>query len=241
MNWKLFLDDLRHPNTSDYIVARTVMEAKILIRHKGFPTQISFDHDLGIDEKDRLLESGYDFAKWMVEADQCGDISIPLNFTFTVHSANPVGAKNIRSLLENYLKFKQHDTDLLGYTTAMLRQCHTGSRVMWVNTCLDAEEPTIRIRTDTEDTGTGMLKYSVLMSIAQEPTYLQRTDSDGKSLDTVSEAKAIDFIRNNLDLLLAFWDQKEIDEDDLKIELDQLNQTKGETTCTAILDLKKRK
>ena len=121
MHWKLYLDDLRHPPFSDYVVARTVTEAKVLIHHKGFPANISFDHDLGIDEKRRLLESGFDFAKWIVEADQSGDISIPIDFTFTVHSANPVGAKNIRALLENYLSHKQCDEELLGYTTATLR------------------------------------------------------------------------------------------------------------------------
>lgn len=106
MYWKLYLDDLRHPPSSDYVVARTVTEARILIHDKGFPVHISFDHDLGMDEKGRLLESGYDFAKWIVESDQNGDIFIPIDFTFTVHSANPVGARNIFSLLDNYLTFK---------------------------------------------------------------------------------------------------------------------------------------
>ena len=50
---------------------------------------ISFDHDLG--EK----KSGYDIAKYIVEE------HIPIG-AFAVHSANPVGAKNIRELLTHY-------------------------------------------------------------------------------------------------------------------------------------------
>lgn len=219
MDWKLYIDDLRHPPSSDYVVARTVTEAIILIHDKGFPVHISFDHDLGMNDKGYVLESGYDFAKWIVESDQSGDISIPIAFTFTVHSANPIGAKNIHSLLENYLSHKQRNEELLGYTTATLRHQHTGFRVIWVYTCLDSSIPMIRIRTDENDTGTGMLKHSVSMSIAQEPTYLQETDSNGKSLDALSEKKAMNFIRNNLNLLLAFWEQKAIDEDDLKNRL----------------------
>lgn len=50
---------------------------------------ISLDHDLG-EEK-----SGYDIAKYIVEE------QIPIG-AFAVHSANPVGAKNIRELLTHY-------------------------------------------------------------------------------------------------------------------------------------------
>lgn len=125
----------------------------------------------------------------------------------------------MKKLLENHLSHKQYDEELFGYTTATLRQQHTGSRVMWVYTHLDSTIPMICIRTDDSDTGTGMLKHSISISISQEPTYLQKTDSNGKSLDLISKEKAIDFIRNNLDLLLAFWEQNEIDEDDLKNRL----------------------
>ena len=109
MNWKLYLDDIRHPSVSDYVIAKNVEEAKTLILQKGFPTHISFDHDLGLDENGVLLETGYDFAKWIVEVDQSGEVIIAMNFTFTVHSANPIGVQNISSLLANYLGHKKHD------------------------------------------------------------------------------------------------------------------------------------
>ena len=190
MQYKLYLDDIRYPPAPDYILARNMEEAKGLIAKKGFPSHISFDHNLGIDTEGKLLKSGYDFAKWIVGADQSGEITIPQNFTFSIHSANPVGAQNISALLTNYLSYKQREEELLGYTTATLRQQYTRFRVIWVYTCFDSPIPMMRIRTNENDTGTGMLKHSVLMSIAQEPTYLQETDSDGKSLDAVSEKKS---------------------------------------------------
>ena len=71
--WKLYLDDLRSQPTVDYVIARNVQEAISLIESKGFPSHISFDHDLGIDEGGEVLESGYDVAKWIVSADQWKD------------------------------------------------------------------------------------------------------------------------------------------------------------------------
>lgn len=70
---------------------------------------ISFDHDLGMDNERKVLPSGYDFAKWLVEMDMNGIISIPKDFTFTVHSANPVGAENIRTYLCSYMEFKYNE------------------------------------------------------------------------------------------------------------------------------------
>jgi len=102
-SWKLYLDDIRHPSDSTYIVARTVEEAQQLIEQYGVPKHISFDHDLGVDDMDNLLPTGYDFAKWLVEMDMDGEIRLPDNFTFEVHSQNPVGRKNIKMYLDGYL------------------------------------------------------------------------------------------------------------------------------------------
>jgi hypothetical protein len=107
--WKLYIDDLRTPVDEDFIVIRSVEEAKRVILSSCMPIFISFDHDLGIDEDDKLLPSGYDFAKWLVESDIAGIIQFPSDFAFEVHSRNPVGAKNIKMLLEGYLKFKKHN------------------------------------------------------------------------------------------------------------------------------------
>lgn len=91
---KLYLDDLRSA-PEDFILVRNFEEFTQYILHHRMPGFISFDHDLG-EEK-----TGYDCAKWLVEI--CMNRKIPLP-EFTVHSQNPVGKKNIESLLRNFKK-----------------------------------------------------------------------------------------------------------------------------------------
>lgn len=101
--WKLYLDDLRTPVDNTFIVARNIREAQALIHKYGMPIFISFDHDLGMDEKTRKeLPSGYDFAKWLINEALDGRLFFPNDFQYKVHSQNPVGKKNIEMLLVGY-------------------------------------------------------------------------------------------------------------------------------------------
>ena len=109
MNWKLYLDDIRTPKDPTYVISRTINDAQNLVLTCGVPGFISFDHDLGMDNEGNLLPTGYDFAKWLVEMDMDGYIDIPRDFFFTVHSANPVGAKNIQVYLNQYLFIKEYN------------------------------------------------------------------------------------------------------------------------------------
>jgi len=104
--YKLFLDDIRIPNEGGWIIARDMNEAIAIVSEKGCPDVVSFDHDLGEDELGNIRPTGYDFAKYLVEQDMNSDI-IPDDFSFVVHSANPVGKVNITLLLNNYLNFKK--------------------------------------------------------------------------------------------------------------------------------------
>ena len=72
-----------------------IKEIKSLSQIPDCKIFISFDHDLGFGI------SGYDVAKWIVENE------IPIA-GFTVHSMNPVGAKNIIELLTHYGYTKMH-------------------------------------------------------------------------------------------------------------------------------------
>lgn len=100
MTYKLFLDDERHPVTpADWKIARTFEEACRLFEEYGAPSFISFDHDLG-DGK-----NGYEFAKWIVDSDQDRNF-LTENFSYYVHSQNPIGKANIEGLLDPYLKQK---------------------------------------------------------------------------------------------------------------------------------------
>src|ERR1044071_4353893 len=98
---KLFLDDLLDPpNGLSWWIARSYEEAVTLVQKHGFPEHVSFDHDLGDGP------TGMDFAHYMIEIDLDHGI-MPKNFTYTVHSANPIGEKNIEALLDGYIRWKE--------------------------------------------------------------------------------------------------------------------------------------
>lgn len=114
---KLFLDDIRFPpkkknfwaalkslffkENDNFVIARSVDEAVAIVTKNGFPDYISFDHDLGENSK-----TGHDFAKWLVNYDLDTGL-MPENFSYYIHSANPVGAENIKGLLDQYLEYKR--------------------------------------------------------------------------------------------------------------------------------------
>jgi hypothetical protein len=97
---KLFLDDERFPPAGPgwWIVRSTEDAIKYMVQN-GCPSFISFDHDLG----DGKL-TGADLSRWMVEQDLDSDGQfIPADFSYYVHSQNPVGAANITGWLDGYL------------------------------------------------------------------------------------------------------------------------------------------
>ncbi|MGE4382461.1 MAG: cyclic-phosphate processing receiver domain-containing protein [Arcobacter sp.] len=103
---KMYLDDIRTPINDYDVIVRSYNEAIEFVKNKGIPSFISFDHDLGCNEKGNVLKSGYDFAKWLVEMDIENIYKFPNDFSFEIHSANPIGKNNINSILNNYLIFK---------------------------------------------------------------------------------------------------------------------------------------
>jgi len=100
---RLFIDDLR-PIPLGFTIARSSEEAKTIVGEFGIPSFISFDHDLGGQDTSMV------FIKWMIEGILDGDLELPKNFGFAVHSANPVGKENIESLLNNFLtNYRKND------------------------------------------------------------------------------------------------------------------------------------
>ncbi len=121
-SWNLFLDDERKPRdvkwapsevynkyiTDEWEICTTKFSMiQVIFQHEKIaPSFISFDHDLGEYES-----TGYDAARWLVEMDMNEVIKIPDNFTFYVHSKNPVGKENIEKYLNNYLRLKNANDD----------------------------------------------------------------------------------------------------------------------------------
>jgi hypothetical protein len=126
----LWLDDLRNPFLDlEGKVPKEIGTIEWVLNYEqfvqwiqkfGLPTVISFDHDLADEhytpeeywysyevseayqQKQVYQEkTGMDCAKWLVNYCMDNNYKLP---KFYVHSANPVGATNISSLLNNYIK-----------------------------------------------------------------------------------------------------------------------------------------
>ncbi len=121
MDYKLYLDDLRYPdNHPNWRIARNYHDAVWMVTNYGVPYHISFDHDLGdvrvdTDSLTYITDTirngcpqeftGYDFAKWFCNWVMDNNVDLePIGFTYHVHSANAVGAENIRCYMANFIK-----------------------------------------------------------------------------------------------------------------------------------------
>lgn len=112
-----------NPFHYDIVWVKSYAEFVEWIELNNLPAIISFDHDLADehytpeeywDDYDRSKtyqdiqmyqeKTGMDCAKWLVNYCMDNGEELP---KFYVHSANPVGADNIRGLLNNYLKYFQ--------------------------------------------------------------------------------------------------------------------------------------
>jgi hypothetical protein len=90
---RLWLDDVR-PMPNDFVCHCLRAKEAINFVRMGMVSHISFDHDLGEPENG----TGYDVAKVIEEG--AFDGTIP-PMTWAIHSANPVGRKNIEVAMKN--------------------------------------------------------------------------------------------------------------------------------------------
>ncbi len=97
MTWKLFLDDqIDDPSAPDrwvpegFIGAASTAQAITLVDELGPPEYMSLDHDLGVADR------SIDFLKWLSSEYYYNPPD------YVVHSANPVGRKNIIAFMESW-------------------------------------------------------------------------------------------------------------------------------------------
>jgi hypothetical protein len=116
---KLYLDDVRTPIDSSWVVVRNYDDFTNTINLHGLDTfeVISLDHDLGegamieyytnvknnftLDYNNITEKTGYDCCKFLVNLSMTKNIPLPLIY---VHSANPIGSANMIGYVNNYLK-----------------------------------------------------------------------------------------------------------------------------------------
>lgn len=121
----LWLDDIRDPTTEkwnneiakyiinpltvDIIWVKNYNEFVKYLNKYNLPNIISFDHDLADEHYDYFEEevgkyeekTGMDCCKFLVNYCLDNNLELP---QFNIHSANPVGAENMRKYLVNFLK-----------------------------------------------------------------------------------------------------------------------------------------
>lgn len=121
--YMLFLDDIRRPETTfnymplpvfnepDWFIVRNYYAFISIIQNKGIPDIISFDHDLADEHykqqdfdysKEDYEKTGYHCAEWLIN--YCMDNNKELPHEIIVHSMNPYGSENIKSLFNTYFK-----------------------------------------------------------------------------------------------------------------------------------------
>lgn len=124
MSYNLFLDDIFTPpqiadltNISvkdkdryrkyNWKIVSTFEDFVKIIKEKGLPDIVSFDHDLDEEHWDFLyddfvdydkfnVKTGYHAAEWLIEYCANKQINLPICL---VHSQNSIGRKNINNLL----------------------------------------------------------------------------------------------------------------------------------------------
>ena len=123
MSYNLYLDDFRDPIDSSYYlnnptyttlkweVVRNYDAFLAIVLEKGVPDVISFDHDLADEHYESQQEygeykekTGYHCAKWFIN--YCIDNKKELPVVL-IHSMNPAGSLNIKSLFDTYNKYKE--------------------------------------------------------------------------------------------------------------------------------------
>lgn len=132
-NLYIYLDDIRTPKESNWIVVRSYEQFVDKVLEVGLQNvhTISLDHDLGdtamqeyyrnvrtnykLDYSNIKERTGYDCAKWLVDhfldTDQSWCMLTPAGKEnhripfphITTHSANPIGSANIMGYINNFL------------------------------------------------------------------------------------------------------------------------------------------
>ena len=120
---KIYLDDVRTPIESEWIVVRSFAEFQKRIEEIGLLNieTISLDHDLGPESMKEYFtnvspnytlnyanipneKTGMDCAKWLIQHWYDTASSTFSHFpTVYTHSANPVGSANIMGYINNFL------------------------------------------------------------------------------------------------------------------------------------------
>lgn len=112
----LYLDDLRKA-PKGFTVARNVEEALSIMQHNKIHI-LSLDHDLGMDEKGNLLQTGYDLVKIICQ------IGLRANKIY-LHTSNVVGREAMYETLKASQRRGFIDDDIKIYSYSITENRYT--------------------------------------------------------------------------------------------------------------------
>lgn len=95
----LFLDDIR-PAPAGWNWVYDVAGAAEWVKANGVPERLSLDHDLGEDQPTAMV-----FLKWLIENHLDGVFDLSTITYLCIHSANPVGARNLADEWNSFAHF----------------------------------------------------------------------------------------------------------------------------------------
>lgn len=95
MKTNLYVDDVRQKPGVDWLLARTIDEAKYALNNLEIEI-MSLDYDMGYKENTTIEITIMELLRWMKEQ------SIWPNKGFIIHTANPAGRDNIKNFIEQY-------------------------------------------------------------------------------------------------------------------------------------------
>lgn len=114
MSTLIFLDDERnfdsvtwidYPRFDEILVVRNFEDFKYIVKEcKDKELYFSFDHDLGIFDKDGQDINGYNCVKWLCDFYQDYNLMMNESMMF-IHSKNPIGSANMKNYLKNFIKW----------------------------------------------------------------------------------------------------------------------------------------
>lgn len=115
----IFLDDernfddvtwIKYPDYKEVFVFRCMMDFMFAVMNiedlENY--DFSFDHDIQDFSSSDIENTGYDCVKLLCDYAMDNNIDLSLN-KFYYHTQNPVGNKNMKSYIDNYLKFCQEN------------------------------------------------------------------------------------------------------------------------------------
>ena len=101
-NYKLYLDDLKIPDSIDWVIVRSYQEFIQTITENGLPIFLSLDYDLcdiTFVENQAFEKTGYDCTRWLLDYCMTNKLKFP---NYMIHSTDAVGKDNIQYLINAY-------------------------------------------------------------------------------------------------------------------------------------------